>query len=55
LIVKDANDKPLDEVFLSLSAGKGFRVTGSTNTKGQYKFPGLNSGKFYVTAILKEY
>lgn len=45
----------MDSVFLSLSAGKGFRMTGTTNSKGQFKFVGLNSGKFYVTAILKEY
>lgn len=30
-------------------------MTGTTNAKGQFKFVGLNSGKFYATAILKEY
>ena len=30
-------------------------MTGNTNKLGKYKFIGLNSGKFYVTAILKEY
>ena len=42
-------------MFLSLSAGKNLRITGNTNEKGQYKFVGLNSGKFYITAIMKEY
>lgn len=42
-------------MFLQLSAGKGFRLTGNTNQNGQFKFSGLNSGKFYATAILKEY
>ena len=30
-------------------------MTGNTNSKGQCKFVGLNSGKYYATAILKEY
>ncbi len=30
-------------------------MTGTTNAKGQFKFVGLNSGKFYAAAILKEY
>jgi hypothetical protein len=38
-----------------LSAGKGFRVTGNTNNKGQYKFAGLSSGKYYMSTIMKEY
>lgn len=53
--VKDQSGNPLESVFVQLSAGKGKRLTGNTNAKGQYKFSGLNSGKFYATAILKEY
>lgn len=30
-------------------------MTGTTNKQGVFKFVGLNSGKFYITAILKEY
>jgi len=26
-----------------------------TNSRGQFKFIGLNKGKYYMTAILKEY
>ena len=40
---------------MQLSAGRGFRMTGSTNNLGQFKFSGLNKGKFYIQAILKEY
>lgn len=55
ITIKDQEDKVLENVFLSLSAGKGFKLTGSTNSKGQYKFVGLHSGKFYLASILKEY
>jgi len=30
-------------------------MTGVTNKEGAMKFTGLNAGKFYITAILKEY
>ena len=54
MTIRDQAGNPLESVFLSLSQGKS-RVTGLTNAKGQFKFSGLNSGKYYVTAILKEY
>ncbi|CDW74259.1 nodal modulator 1-like [Stylonychia lemnae] len=53
--IQDQNGEPLELVSLQLSAGKGFRQTGSTNAQGIHKFIGLFAGKFYVTAILKEY
>jgi len=45
----------LESAFVTLTAGKGFRMTGTTNSNGQYKFNSLNKGKFYVQALLKEY
>lgn len=53
--VKDDKGAALEQVSLQLSAGRGFRMTGSTNQQGQFKFSGLNKGKFYIQAILKEY
>ena len=53
--VKDSNGAVLEQVSLQLSAGKGFRLTGTTNQNGEFKFIGLNGGKFYLTAIIKEY
>jgi hypothetical protein len=53
--VHDQGGKPLHNVFLQFSQGKNFRLSGSTNATGHYKFTALNSGKFYVSAILKEY
>ena len=53
--VKDTNGASLEQVSLQLSAGKGFRLSGTTNQNGEYKFVGLNGGKFYLAAILKEY
>ena len=53
-IVDKENGNPIPEVFLSLSSGK-FRATGTTDDKGKLKFMNLKQGKFYATAILKEY
>jgi hypothetical protein len=53
--VKDTEDKPLEGVYISLSSGKTLKVNGTTGGNGKYKFVGLNSGKFYLNAILKEY
>jgi hypothetical protein len=54
LIVDQKYDSPLENVFLSLSAGKN-RQTGSSNKEGEFKFGKLSAQKFYLTALLKEY
>mmetsp|Transcript_21854 Transcript_21854/g.16214 ORF Transcript_21854/g.16214 Transcript_21854/m.16214 type:complete len:170 (+) Transcript_21854:1237-1746(+) len=55
IAVSDEKGQKLEGATLSLTAGKGFRVTGSTASTGEFKFTGLNPGKYYVQALLKEY
>ena len=52
--VYDRTGKPLEDVFVSISAGKD-RQRGNTDGFGAVKFSNLTPQKYYVTAILKEY
>ncbi len=54
IVAKDLAGNPLPQVFLQLSAGK-LRLSGTTDVRGIFKFVDLQQGKFYVSAILKEY
>ena len=53
--MKDSEDRPLEGVYILLSSGKTLKVNGTTGANGKHKFVGLNAGKFYMSAILKEY
>ena len=37
---------------VALQEGSGFRMTETTNSKGQYTFPNLKIGKYLITAEL---
>ena len=52
--VYDRTGKPLEDVFVSISAGKD-KQRGNTDGFGAVKFSNLTPQKYYVTAILKEY
>ena len=50
----DKTGKPLEGVFVSISAGKD-KQKGNTDGFGAVKFSNLSPQKYYVTAIFKEY
>ena len=54
--IVDTSNKPLSQVFLSLSsADRGFKINNSTNSEGFFDFLELYSGDYYVKPFFKEY
>ncbi len=54
--IVDTNNKPLSQVFLSLSsADRGFKINNSTNNEGYFDFLELYSGDYYIKPFFKEY
>ena len=50
----DAEGTPLEEVFVTVSAGKNI-LKGQTDVDGVLKFPKIEAQKYYLTALMKEY
>jgi len=53
-IVVDADGNPLNDIFISIEAGGGFRGTTRTGTDGAFSAPGV-SGDFTISTLDVDY